>query len=666
MTSRPAPADRSGRRGAAPRREHRPARRWWSHPALGAGLLALLFFLPTIRYGWVRDDHQMIAENQFLRHPRYLLQLLLTDFWSSPGGQSGLWRPVITLSYWIDGRISGWQPGWFHAVNALSHAAATALFALLLVEIGAGAAVAWFASLWFAVMPVHVESVAWISGRTDVWCAMFCFAALWMHERGARGTSWAWRSGAALAFLAGLLSKEGAAPVLAVFAALAWARLADSPKRWAQFAVETAPYLVITAVWAYVHQGIAPADLTPAAAWRHSTPMERVWTSVATLPSYLALLLPGHPQGPDWLIAPARSPLDPRVILGVLLHLVAIVFVIREWGKKSRLSAAMLLLWLPLALIGGLTLTRGVLLYGGRHLYMGSAGATWLVCVAGVRLWRRGMSPSSLPRWTPAAIYAAILAVSLFQTGVAMSGWWTDETMYRAMIRTQPDNASGYLGLALVSIGHRRDNLALEALSRATELDSTRYEIATYHAAIASRTGQWPQVVAWGRLARARGATEADPALMEVNALQAMDSLEAAHALLDTLMATHKSDPDVAAAYGKQMLAEKKPARAIKPLQYAVGWSPDDATLAILLGDAYARVKNYEDARRELQRATGLEPGNIEAWLRLASVCHLQGDFTARDQALANATSLPGADTTRIQQMWQKMAGLGEPGPIDK
>src|SRR5262249_37399302 len=136
MTSRPVPAASRGRRGPAGGRAAASASKWWSHPALGAGLVALFGYLPTWPYGFVRDDPQMIAENQFLLPPGCLLHLLFSDFWSSAGGVSGLWRPLITLSFWVDGRLSGWQPGWFHVVNMLSHVAATSLLALLLVEVG--------------------------------------------------------------------------------------------------------------------------------------------------------------------------------------------------------------------------------------------------------------------------------------------------------------------------------------------------------------------------------------------------------------------------------------------------------------------------------------------------------------------------------------------------
>jgi hypothetical protein len=586
--------------------------------------------------------------------------LLSSDFWSSTGADSGLWRPLILLSYWIDGRLGGWLPTWFHVVNLISHALATAAFALLLGELGAGALAVWLAALWFAIMPVHVESVAWISGRTDVWCALFGLLALWMHERGTRRAAGWWRSGALLAFAAALLSKEAALPLVGVLAMLAWRRAAGEPGAARRAGFEVAPYLALAAVWLVVHQRIAPGQLAVTPGWTHPSRPELVWTGLATLPTYLALLLPGFPQGPDRAIAPAHSPADWRVAAGLALHVVALLGLWRLRRDRSGLGAALMLLWLPLAMIGFVTVLRGVIFYGGRNLYLSSAGAAWLAGAGLERLWQRGLAPTTLPRGLVPAAFVVLVVVCVNQTWIAMAGWRTDETMYRAMIATQPKNPTGYVGLAMVKIGQRRDAAALEALRHAEALDSTRQEIATCRAAIESRRGNWPAVRYWAHTARVRGALEADAGLMEVNALQLMAELPTARDLLDTLMRDHKTDPDVAAAFGRQMLLENRPMRAVKPLRYAAEWDPQDAGLALLLGDAYARVKHYEEARQELRRATGLEPNNVEAWLRLAAVCHLLGALQERDDALNNANSLPGADPAQIDAMWRKMAGIGE------
>jgi tetratricopeptide (TPR) repeat protein len=660
LKSRPRPvAPARDRNVAAARDRNAPPAHpaWWRHPALGSALVSLLFYLPTVRYGFVRDDHDLFATNPFMRNPGQLLHLLTSDFWSSTDAASGLWRPLITLSYWVDGRLAGWSPVWFHLVNVLSHAAATAALALLMVEVGVGRGAVWIATIWFALMTAHVEPVAWISGRTDVWCAAFGLAALWLHERGARGATpiWGFRIAGAVAFALALLSKETAAILVLPLAALAWARLGRREDRRAGLALEVAPWIALVVGWAVAHAALAPGAMATTPGWANPTAGEKLWTSIAALPSQLAFLLPGFPHGPDWWISPARSLADWRVAAGVALHLGALALVIRGLATRARVSAATLILWLPIVLVSAVVLLRGVLVQGERNFYLPSAGAAWLVGAGGVALWRRGLKPSTLPRAILPIGYAVMLAVAIPQSMIQMAGWRSEELMYRAMIRAQPNRADGHLGLALVMIGMRKDAVAMRALEHAEAIDSTRYEIGTYRAAVASRRHDWSEVIRWSRNAIRRGATESDPWLMEINALQQMNLLPWSRTLVETLMTHHKNDPDVAAAFARQMLAEGLPSRAIKPLRYAVDWNPDDPSLRISLGDAYMRVQHYEEAREEFRRAVGLDPGDVDAWLRLAAAFHYLEQADLRDEAISNAASLPGADQERIRVMYQRM-----------
>lgn len=631
---------------------------WWAHPALGSALVALFLFLPVVQYGFVRDDRELFADNPFFKNPGYLRKILTSDFWSSAGADSGLWRPLVSLSYWLDGRLGGWLPVWFHSVNLAAHVGVVALLALVMVEAGAGVAAAWIAALWFAVAPAHVEAVAWISGRTDVWCALFGLLALWLHLRSmrARATA-AWRAGAVLAFALALLSKEAAAPLIVVLGVIAWRRAREEGAGGLRrVAIDLAPYLVLLAVWAIAHARIAPGALAATPQWRHPTPAGRLFMALAVLPMQLLFLLPFFPHGPDWaIVPPIQSAADWRVAAGVLLHLGALVLLVRTWRARSPVTPALLMFWLPAALMSGLTLTRGVLLNGERHVYLPSAGAAWLLGMGAWRLWKRGLAPTTFPRWILVPLLGTVLVAGIWQSLVQLGGWWNDETMYRAMIHAQPRRADGHLGLALVMIGKRNDRVAVAAIRHAEEIDSTRYEAATFRAAIASRYAQWPEVIRWSRNAIRRGATEADPWLMEINALQTMQLLPWSRTLVETLMTHHHEDPDVAAAFGRQMLLENLPGRAVKPLQYAVGWNPQDATLRLLLGDAWMRVNRTNDAIEEFRRSVGLDPSNVDAWLRLASAYHLVNEVGLRDDAISSAASLPGADTTRIRRVYMRM-----------
>ncbi|HKQ59543.1 MAG TPA: hypothetical protein VJY35_16895, partial [Candidatus Eisenbacteria bacterium] len=145
-------------------------------PAFAGALAALALHLPALRNGFVRDDVPLIAGNALMRAPGGLGRLLGSDFMASMGATAGLWRPLPLLTFWIDGRLSGWTPMLFHAVNLALHAGAAALVGALLAQAGLPRIAALLGALWFAAMPAHVEPVAWISGRIDLLCGGFALA----------------------------------------------------------------------------------------------------------------------------------------------------------------------------------------------------------------------------------------------------------------------------------------------------------------------------------------------------------------------------------------------------------------------------------------------------------------------------------------------------------
>src|SRR4029079_8010843 len=109
-----------------------------------------------------------------------------------------------------------------HAVNLVAHALATAFLVLLLESLAVPALAAGLAGVVFGTLPLHVEAVAWISGRPDVASAMFSLLALALAAgaRGRRGFGVA----ALLAFTAALLCKESAVLLLPVLEAMCVAR----------------------------------------------------------------------------------------------------------------------------------------------------------------------------------------------------------------------------------------------------------------------------------------------------------------------------------------------------------------------------------------------------------------------------------------------------------
>jgi tetratricopeptide (TPR) repeat protein len=96
------------------------------------------------------------------------------------------WHPLTWLSYMLDAQLFGLKPGALHATNLLLHVANTLLLFAVLYQMTSMAGRSAFVAAMFAVHPLHVESVAWISERKDVLSAFFWMLTLLAYFRYAR------------------------------------------------------------------------------------------------------------------------------------------------------------------------------------------------------------------------------------------------------------------------------------------------------------------------------------------------------------------------------------------------------------------------------------------------------------------------------------------------
>ena len=167
---------------------------------LAAGVVAaaaLAAFLPALRGGFVWDDQANLVVNPIYRHlgPRQL-EWMFTTFFMGP------YQPLSWLSYWLDFQLWTMNPAGYHLTNLVLHAANAAVFFFiakrLLPEDSRWTAA--LAGLFFAVHPLRVESVAWITERRDVLSGFFYLLAVLLYLQD--------RTRAALAaFVCSLLSK---------------------------------------------------------------------------------------------------------------------------------------------------------------------------------------------------------------------------------------------------------------------------------------------------------------------------------------------------------------------------------------------------------------------------------------------------------------------------
>ena len=165
------------------------------------------------------------------------------------------WSPLVVLSLQLDATLFGVGPAGFHAVNAALHAlGAVLVFALLRALTGAPWPSAFAAAL-FALHPLRVESVAWVTGRKDVLSAVFGLLALIAYTRYAQRGSRRAYAAALAGTIAALLSKATWATLPALFLLLDYwplRRVASGVRLLVEkipFIVAAALVLVVTAAY---------------------------------------------------------------------------------------------------------------------------------------------------------------------------------------------------------------------------------------------------------------------------------------------------------------------------------------------------------------------------------------------------------------------------------
>ncbi len=146
-------------------------------------LITLASFASVTRCGFINfDDPDYVTENKFVQ------QGITLDgtIWAFQTGRTGNWHPVTWLSHMLDCQFYGLKPSGHHFTNLLFHIANTLLlFSILRSATGAQWRSALVAAL-FALHPLHVESVAWISERKDVLSTFFLLLALGNYFRYAK------------------------------------------------------------------------------------------------------------------------------------------------------------------------------------------------------------------------------------------------------------------------------------------------------------------------------------------------------------------------------------------------------------------------------------------------------------------------------------------------
>jgi tetratricopeptide (TPR) repeat protein len=456
----------------------RPALRRWSRaaPYAAVAVLAIAAYANTLTNGFVYDD-QIILHSPLLREPWNLAAIFDNRFRPEEAGRIAVYRPLNDWSHVLNFGVSEWLTGEgasrvaFHAVNAILHAAVACLALAWFVSLGATRRVACTAALLFAVLPIHTEAVANITGRSECQAALFGLAFAILHRRGRTSL-------AALAYLAALLCKESAIAFLPLALASdlllptnarAWPTTPEGGVASAREASERAAHLrryalyaAIAAGWLLLRaHGIRRADRLPTIVQNplyYSTLGERLATAARVQLDYLRLELFPLELSSDYSmnqIPLVESALDPRFLAFVAVLAAALAL---AWRLRSRAPIATFAVTgyaILFSTTSNFLVPIGTIM-GERLAYAPSLCFCLLLALA---LW-------SLERRIGARAIVAITAALVLAYGaktLAQNRVWKDDlALFAEQAHTAPNSAKAHAqyGNALSDVGRDREAIA--------------------------------------------------------------------------------------------------------------------------------------------------------------------------------------------------------------
>jgi hypothetical protein len=458
-------------------------------PWAAVGLILLVTFLAysnTLGFKFVYDDRGQILANVQVHAWRYLPHYFFERVWSFayPGIQGNYYRPIFLLFLLLNYKIFGpYAAGW-HLMSVVAHMSVTYLVYVLARRLTGDNRTALVAALIFGVDPVHIESVAWVSGVTDPLLALFLLPSFlcYLNARERPATRRAWLVGSLALYSFAMLSKETALILPIIIFTYEWL-WQDAPEgtgwrpaleRARTAGLRIVPFMLLTVVYLGVRwqvlQGLG-----------HTMVPLSVSTIIFTWPQLLMFYL-WHLVWPFGLsvfynVPYVKSPGLASFVLP-LAGLAAVGFLV--WNGLGRLGrtappvrrlAIFLCAWILIPFIPLLDLS--VLPVGeiahDRYLYLPSMGFCILLAMALRRIRLGKLRLLGVPALQVAAILLLALVLGL-STAMQDRYWVNDMQLYTRGVSRTPQNklARTNLGNAMGERGRYTEALALyrEVLAR--------------------------------------------------------------------------------------------------------------------------------------------------------------------------------------------------------
>lgn len=441
-----------------------------TNPAVSRAILlpsALLAAVTLAAYGraWTLGFVNYDDPYYVVRNPHVLGGLSLPGIaWALSTTSASNWHPLTWISLMIDATIGGGDARVFHATNVLLHVANALLLLRVLQRLTRCFWRSVFVAVLFALHPLHVESVAWITERKDVLSTFFLLLTLAAYGRYARSPSRGAYVLVVLTFAAGLLAKPMLVSLPLVLLLLDFWPLGRREEIGAgRLLLEKAPLFVLAAASCVVtlfaqRLALKPLEVLPLGE-RVANALVSAWVYIGQMlwPRRLAVFYPrSHP--PLW-----------QPVVGAILLVAVSVVAVRLARSRPWLPVGWF--WYLVTLLPVIGLVQvGLQARADRYTYVPLIGL-FIVVAWGV--------PDLLHRLAPRAALAAPLATAAVlvalalgaATSVQLGTWRSSIDLFTHALDVTESNAFAHFNLADAYSTQGNDEAELAHLREAVRID---------------------------------------------------------------------------------------------------------------------------------------------------------------------------------------------------
>lgn len=605
--------------------------------------VTLATFWPVLRHDFINyDDPDYVTENDWVKRG------LTWDGvkWAFTTGHASNWHPITWISHMLDVSLFGMNPSGHHGTNLLFHIANSVLLLLLLYQMTGAVWRSTLVAAWFALHPLHVESVAWVAERKDVLSTCFGLSCLIAYANFARCSrleassssntsqflsgmtpcAWRWYAAAFLLLALGLMSK----PMLVTWpfvmllldfwplGRVARAVQVFKTQAWRTLAIEKAPFAVLSLgsiVSTLVAQRDAMADPQLLSL---SHRIGNAFISYATYlgqtiwPARLAVFYP------SWGQIPTNSLL---LSVSLLLTLTALAI------GKARTQPFWLMgwLWYVVTLLPVIGIVQvGDQAHADRYTYLPLIGIftafSWGVAAI--------VSKHRTLTLTVPTAMAIVLLASCLATNRQVGFWGNSRTLFT---HTAEVTRGNYIALGAIGIDEAQQGnwaAAMTHLNQALEsarLHKTEGAINYFLGVVLQMQGQG--LAALPHLERAVVPPELRPerdfrlglSLIEANRL-----VEAESPLRNALKAK-PNNAEFKLGLAALLLRQGKASEAEDICRDVLVKHPNSSTVQSTYGEYLRLTGRRADAEKHFMRAIELNPADVTARVALGSLFHEEG-----------------------------------------